>query len=360
MKENVKKLRESNIELCRIICMLMIIAHHCVVHGGGIGMEVCTNKYISLFLFPGGKLCFDTFLAISMWFLVDQTFKAERFFKTWGQVFFYSVSFFVISVFMGTEVTKGNVFSVFFPITGNSHGFASSYLAFYLLLPALNYIAKNITKNQAKWIVLVLFYVEVISQLIGSVSGYYQPIYNELVLFVLCYFIALYLKRYPFKILSYKWLMLGIAVCAWLCVYVLWCMATIYMPGNATISFLMGLCRDESSILYIVGGYALFFFFYNIKIPTIAWINKIAHTTFGTLLFHDHNFFRYILWGNIVCAYEWYYSKWFVARILLWTFIIFVLGIVLEFLRQNVIEKFVFSRKCVQNMLGKVDAFLKN
>lgn len=297
----MKKERSSNIELCRIICMLMIIAHHCVAHGGGIGMDICTNKYIALFVFPGGELCFDTFLAISMWFLVDQTFKAERFFKTWGQVLFYSISFFCISVLFGAVVTKRDVFSVLFPITGNSHGFASSYLAFYLLLPVLSYISKNITQNQAKWTVAVLFYVEVISQLIGSVSGYYQPIYNELILFILCYFIALYLKRYPWKILSKKWLMLGIAFTAWLLVFVLWCLATIYIPGNQYVSFLMGFCGDESSVIYIVGGYALFFFFYNIKMPTIKWINKVAHTTFGTLLFHDHNFFRYIMGKYCSC-----------------------------------------------------------
>lgn len=37
-----KKLRKSNIELCRIICMICIIAHHCVVHGGG-GKDGCVH-----------------------------------------------------------------------------------------------------------------------------------------------------------------------------------------------------------------------------------------------------------------------------------------------------------------------------
>lgn len=50
------KERKSNIELCRIICMLLIIAHHCVVHGGAINIDTCINKYIALFLLPGGKI----------------------------------------------------------------------------------------------------------------------------------------------------------------------------------------------------------------------------------------------------------------------------------------------------------------
>ncbi len=29
-----KKPRDSNIELCRVVSMLLIIGHHCVIHGG--------------------------------------------------------------------------------------------------------------------------------------------------------------------------------------------------------------------------------------------------------------------------------------------------------------------------------------
>lgn len=67
-----------------------------------------------------------------------------------------------------------------------------------------------------------------------------------------------------------------------------------------------------------------------------------------------------ILWGNIAHAYEWYYSRWFVIRMLLWIAIIFVLGIIFEIIRQNTFEKYVFSRKCIQNIMRKTDEFLKN
>lgn len=31
--------RESNLELCRVLCMLLIIAHHAIVHGGILNIE---------------------------------------------------------------------------------------------------------------------------------------------------------------------------------------------------------------------------------------------------------------------------------------------------------------------------------
>lgn len=72
---------------------MLIIAHHCVFHGGAVNMDPCANKWIALLILPDGKLCFNAFLAISMWFLVDQEFRAECFLKLWLETLFYSVLF---------------------------------------------------------------------------------------------------------------------------------------------------------------------------------------------------------------------------------------------------------------------------
>ena len=122
--------RDTNIELCRIICMLFVVLHHYVIHGGSFNLPVLNpNRIYSLFLIPGGKLGFDCFLAISCWFLVDQEFKSKRFIKMWLLVWFYSVTFSIITFLMGGYFTFENWFSIFLPISGNSHGFASAYLS---------------------------------------------------------------------------------------------------------------------------------------------------------------------------------------------------------------------------------------
>lgn len=344
------KIRQSNIELCRIVCMLLIIAHHCVVHGGGIGMNTCVNRYTALFFLPGGKFCFDAFLAISTWFLVDQTFKSERFLKTWCQVLFYSVTFAAISAYMGVSLTKRNWFSVFFPITGNSHGFAASYLAFYLLMPFLGITASKLTKKQLQWLILLLLYFQVTSQIIGTVSQYFQPIHSELQLFVLCYFLALYIKRYPLPLLFNRIFLFTTVILMWFLVFFIWCLAAVFLPGNAWVGVLSSLCNDESSILYLIGGYAFFLLFYTLRIPTNQYINAIAHTTFGILLIHDHNFFRYVLWNQIFHAQDWWYSRYFLIHILLCVFIIFVVGALIDHLRQKYIERFIFSLPLVSNL----------
>lgn len=138
-----KKFRDSNIEICRIICMLMIIGHHCVVHGGGMNMDVCANKWIAYLIFPGGKICFDSFIAISTWFFVEQSFKTERFIKVWLEVLFYSVVTIAAAAMLGSQFTGIEWFSAFLPITGSVQGYPQVYLAFYLMLPLLTKISRG-------------------------------------------------------------------------------------------------------------------------------------------------------------------------------------------------------------------------
>ena len=348
--------RNSNLELCRVVCMLLIIAHHSVVHGGIINIEsMTTNKFLSFLLIPGGKLCFDCFIAISCWFLGDQKFKMERFLKMWLLVLFYSVSFTAIACAMGTEITWYNWFSVFLPISGNSHGFAASYLGFYLLIPFLNKLTKNITKKQARILLALIFYFEVGTQVIGYFAQYRQPMASELFVFILCYLIALNLKRWPIRITENKYIMLSIFVIIWI---ILWLARYFYVmdPTNKFGHFILSTMCDESSLSNIIGGFALFFFFLNLKIPKIKLINLLASGTFGILLIHDHNFFRYNLWSQIIKASTWYEQKHFLLIIFLFVVWIFTVGTIIDQIRNHYLEKKVIKSSLYRNICKKFNS----
>ncbi len=325
--------RESNIELCRIICMLFIIAHHCVLHGGAFEMEgMSANRVFALFLVPIGKLCFDCFLAISCWHLVDQKFSSKRFIKMWTQVLFYSVAFAMAAIGFGVSLKFSNWVSVWLPMTGNSHGFAASYLAFYLLLPFLSMASEKLNKKQARWLLLLLLYFETGSKIIGYFSSYVQPLSSELLLFVLFYVLALNLKRWPLDICSSKKIMFGVFFAIWIG---LWMVRFLYIqsPNHGTLQFIMNTMYDESSITNIIGGTALFFFFKNLKIKKNVMMNYFAAGTFGILLMHDHNFFRTVLWKNILHTQEWYYASWLPAAVIAVVIWIYAVGFFIEQIR---------------------------
>lgn len=352
---SIFKQRKSNLELCRIICMALIIAHHCVAHGGALNIDIYPNRYIALLFYPGGKICFVAFLALSTWFLSQQKFSTRRFVKTWLEVAFYSVLFTILFVIIsGQSLTFIQWMSVLFPIVGNSHGFASAYLSLYLLTPFLFKITINITKKQTEILLVLLFIYQILSQIIGNLTGYFQQLYSELLLFIFCYFLAFYLRTWPIKILAKKIFTFGVVTIVWIFLvvinYLYW-----KNPNNLFVCFLLNISGNESSLVNIIGGYCLFFFFNNIKMPTIKWINILAKPTFGILLFHDHNFFRSIVWNNLIQCATWYNSRFFIIHILISVFAIFTVGSIIDFLRLYLLENLIMRWKYIDKICLKFD-----
>jgi len=347
--------RDSNIELCRVLCMLIIVAHHCVFHGGASTMEdMGINKIFALFLIPGGKLGFDCFLAISCWFLADQRFRTQRFLKVWLTTLFYSVALSAASCIFGLRLSPVNWAGALLPIAGNSHGFAASYLAFYLLLPFLAKIADGLTKKQARWLMALLLYFEVFSQIIGGITQYRQPFPSELLLFILFYFIAVNLKRWPIKISRSKGIMFGIFITIWTGLWVVKCLYAL-RPDNRFLEFIIGTMYDESSITNIIGGFAFFFFFLNLQIKKLPFINYLASGTLGILLIHDHNFFREILWKGILRTQEWYAGRYFIIMVAFITALVFISCFVIDRLRFHIFEKNILKNDRIQKCIQRCD-----
>lgn len=346
--------RDTNIELLRILCMLMIIAHHCVVHGGSFNMEYCHNKFIAMILLPGGKIGFTCFLAISTWFLVDTKFKTIRFIKVWLEVFLYSVFFAAVSLIISGTLTLKDFAASILPITGNSHGFASSYLLLYLLIPFLSKMLHNLTKFQARILLYILFYAQVISQIIGYINNYYQPIFSEILLFILFYVISFNLKKWPIKITS-DLLTCSLSFCTvWILIVQVQYLIAKGSAGGI-INFISNITYGESSLLYIIGGYSLFFMFKNIPMKTNKYINAVATINLGVLLIHDHNYFRSVLWNDIFECSQWYYSSRYILYILGCVLIIYVACGCIDYIRQYFIEQPLMKCKKLIAFTQKID-----
>lgn len=360
-----KKARNTTIELFRIVCMLLVIAHHCVIHGGAYTMDNGINKWISMVILPAGKICFDSFIAISVWYTVDSKFKAQRFVKIWLEILFYNLVFTALTVQLGagytTPISVYNWIGNFFPMLGNSHGFAASYAMYYLLVPFLAMLAHQLTKRQTKIFIGLLFLIQVFSSIIGRTIYYYQPMPSEVLLFVLFYYVALYLKRWPGKLQTNKPLLALIVVCIWAFITISW-VGNALFPDSRLYPYFIDITGNESSLTNIVAGFCLFLLVKDIKMPCIPQINAVASTTFGVLLYHDHNFFRPVVWDRFVQAPTWYYVSpvKFVLHILFAVLCIFVVGMIIDFIRQF-LERQVFRMGFIQIFCQKVDCvFQKN
>ena len=89
-----RHIRQSNIEILRIVAMLGIVAYHFVVHSGLnlSGVELGINIYWLKFIRVFGKVGIDVLVLISGFFLVQtDRIRTGKLLKLWMQVFFYSI-----------------------------------------------------------------------------------------------------------------------------------------------------------------------------------------------------------------------------------------------------------------------------
>lgn len=347
---NYKTSRMSNFELLRIIAMFLLVAHHLVYHGGLIqNIENLGQRSVALIFFPLGKMAFIAFLVISSYFMQEKTFKATRFVDTWLEVFFYSVLFVFVSWLINGNIGIRGFISCFFPIIGNSHGFASSYLLLYLLLPILQKVRFE-TKEKHTFFIVLLFIIQIFSQIFGKIFGYVQPISSELTLFIFVFFITGYLKKYPVIIMNHIFFNIFVLAFVYFIVYINSYFIYVAKAPKVYEHFFYVFSSDESCIFNIIGGFSLFYLFKNIKIKTSIIINKIASFTFGILLIHDHNFFRYVLWKNIIHTEKLFFEDFVLIKIFYIVFIIFSICALCDFLRQIIhilVKKWNLYKYCV-------------
>lgn len=153
-KNNYKQsaLRQSNIELLRIIAMILIIAHHYSFHGGfSFPPEpINLNRLWIQFILIGGKVGVDLFVLISGYFLVSQSsIKADKILKLWFQIFFYSITIFIIFTILGLRSFSIKEFVKHLaPVTFEQWWFASTYFVLYLLVPYINKLLRSFSQKQ--------------------------------------------------------------------------------------------------------------------------------------------------------------------------------------------------------------------
>lgn len=197
----IKKERSSNLELLRIVAMLIIIAHHYVENSTVTQLydyDNITGNMVFLQLMGfGGKMAINIFVLISAYFMCTQKVTWKRVLKLVAMVYFYRLIIFPIFLATGYEtITLKRIFMLAFsPLSSVGYDFIGSFLVFYLLVPFLNLLTKQL--NQKQHLCLALFLVFIFSVvytfLLASQACRYVGWYVTL------YFVASYIRLYPNK-----------------------------------------------------------------------------------------------------------------------------------------------------------------
>lgn len=333
--------RNTSIELLRIISMIMIMFHHFAYHGNFEWNfnEVTLPHLWYDFILMGGKVGVDIFVLISGYFLIENTeklFQPKKLLKFWGQVVFYSIMTYLLSVMLRLNAFEiKQLIKVCLPITYPGWWFASTYFMLYLIHPFLNKLLHGLSKTEYQYLILTM--VLCWSIIPTATTQLFES--NSLLWFVTLYGIAGYVNLYGGnqKLQSKHY-------------FSLYFMVLIITYTVSTTFLFLGTKKEEWSthaidffeierLPILLMAITLFMGFVTLKMNYHKWINMIASATFGVYLIHDSSYIRYYLWTNIFKINQYQDSTFLILYSILVVFILYVSCTMIDLIRKKLVEK---------------------
>lgn len=299
------KIRSSNLELYRIVCMLLILTHHyaCqyfVPDGPVAANPRSANSLFLMWIGMWGKTGINCFLMITGYYMCKSQITLRKFLKLILEVYFYSVLIYLIFVLCGREpFTPMRLFRLAMPVWGFETNFVSCFIGFWLTIPFLNILVQNMTQKQHQLLLALLL---TMYTLLGTIPGFKIGM-NYITWFGVIYFIASYIRLYPNSVFENKKLWRHITFCLFLLASVsIVMMQYLFQAGAYFVS-------DSNKIFAVAVAVSSFLWFKNMQIPNSKIINWIGGSTFGVLLIHtSSDAMRQFLWRdtfNCVSHYDW-------------------------------------------------------
>lgn len=348
------KMRDSNFELLRIICMMFIFLYHYINYGGILNVGSYTiNKLTALFFYSGGRLGVNIFILIMGYFMIKSKFKIKKVLKMMFQVFFYSSILAVIGVYRlqaNFEVIR--IWEYLTPTLSALYWFATYYIIVYLVSPFLNKLIRALGKKGCeKFIISATFILSVIptiSYRITFASEFFTW-------FVYMYIIGAYIREYNFEFKkknTARTLTIIYPFFSFLIV-VISILINKYSNLNLDITHFEGLY----CLPVVIGSVAMFMWFKNLHIKENKIINFFGKTSFAVYLLHDHLLYKNILWSLDVKTQLVEQSPVyiFMGNLFGSMIAIYLIASLIEFLRVQLLEKPLFKIQIFDKYLYQLD-----
>ena len=363
------KMRNSNIELLRILCILLIISFHYVFKGGFVYETFCLNEYITKIFWMFGELGVNCFMIITGYFMVQQCFKFRKVILLWLEIQFYNilVLFIVSRLGLSSQTATQHFILELFPVFRDKWWFATVYLILYLFSPFMQRFAKCMSKREyIKFLLLCLTLWSVIPTLLGifynTTEGFLY--YTRFLWLTVIWFTGAFIRLHGMvfirhlKVWNYIFLVVSIIIFSSI-LFIEYLGSFFTWLGTTETAYFW---RPNSIPMYIL-SISLFALFLNIKFPFSKLINRAASTTLGIYLLHDSRLSEY-LWNTVFKNNTHMFSPVFILHILSATAVLFLLGVTVDLIRQylerNVLLKILdfFSIKYSRRIRLKVSEIL--
>ena len=250
-------LRNSSIELLRIVAILLIVMMHSA--GYGIASADTGTRIGVIAINSAGNMGVTIFILISGYFGIH--FRPSKLIKLWAMMLVYSVGIFIFDIIQGNiDFSAGGLYKAVTPVTSVKWWFMTCYIILFCLSPLVNRIVNTLTQSEMLWLLGVLAFFFVISPTILRHTITDDNFGKGLPNFFLAYLIGQYIRKYelPEKVERHATTIFVV------CVLLLFGISSgLTFSGEETQPLL---CRDND-LFIIVGAISLF----------IAFKNKLFH-----------------------------------------------------------------------------------
>lgn len=285
------KERQTNIELCRIFCMIYIVIYHLFIHNPAV-----TSSYpYSTALTTIFSLGVPVFIIISGYFGIHRSVKGIL--NLISQILFYSIIATLICIYFYKEpVTRAQWLSVAFPISKTQYWFVSTYVLLYILAPYVNKILDSFSKKSYAYYLLTL---TVLVTYWGGVMKGDNCSDRSIITFIYLYSIGGFIRRYLDEI--------QINICQtcnkikkikfwqlYICVSIIFFILVTYLPYPCD-KVINAFSNKYNSIGLTIFSILFFCSFRELKMQS-TFINKIAKSSFAIYLIHGHSIVTYHRW----------------------------------------------------------------
>ena len=338
----------SNIELLRIISMIMIILGHCNTYGNFDMQNI--NGFFNKFIIGNtylGNLGVIIFIVTTGYFMIKKEIQLKKIILFELQVLFYSIGIYVLfSTVDLLNYDLKELIKCFFPILTEQYWFFSVYIIFYLFIPYINKLILSLTKKELnKYIFLLIIFISIIPTFLSV-----DILKNEFLQFLLFYSLGAYINiniDYFKKNNKVKYILL-------LCVLILFIYTSgIIIASNYNVNMLNKIFffSYRCSILMIIIAVCLVITFLNFKYFYSKILNNISSCVFGIYLIHDNPNVRNIIWNNVFFGSKFANSNFLIIYMIITVAIIFLVSLIVELIRKYTIER--LNIKCVNMLIKK-------
>jgi len=271
-------IRQSNIELLRILAMLFVLIGH--ANGVVLGLPVMEDFQDD----PLGSFCrilftslavggVNIFILISGWFGIHATKKGAA--KFLFQVLFLLWGIYLVSILFGKEKLSVEGIKVCMGLT-NEYWFVMGYLGLYILSPLLNSFVNSSSKIVFRNFLIAFYAYQCYYCWITGVVSYFEG--YSIIFFCGLYLTGRYFNLYPVAFISNKPLRAYFLISSLLAVVSFY---TLYQWGNA-----MKLLRYDNPLV-ILSSVSLLVYFCKIKFSS-SFVNWLAASSFAVYIVHFH------------------------------------------------------------------------